>query len=381
MQEETCYRIRSKDLDQIFANLKQRDYSLIGPVIRDGVVVYDDFNSLQDLPRGWTDEQGPAHYSLQQSNQNKEGSEGSLFEYVVGPQSWKKYLVPPVLKLWDATRSDSSLSVKPVAVEVQRRAFIGVRSCELKAIEIQDRIFLSESYQDPHYRSVRDNTFIFAVDCTRSASTCFCVSMNSGPEVRSGFDLALTEVVTDSESFFILRCGSELGREMLDKVALRSATNDEQARGEAAVGLAREQQRRVNTEGIKERLYQQAESKHWDDVAARCLGCTNCTMVCPTCFCSTVEDTTALDGSEAGRVRKLDSCFSEEFSYIHGGSIRSSMKSRYRQWLTHKFAAWIDQFGTSGCVGCGRCITWCPVGIDITQELSVLENSAKGKEG
>jgi Fe-S oxidoreductase len=102
-------------------------------------------------------------------------------------------------------------------------------------------------------------------------------------------------------------------------------------------------------------------------------------MVCPTCFCATVEDATDLTGSATERRRVWDSCFSQEFSYIHGGSVRTSAGARYRQWITHKLATWHEQFGVSGCVGCGRCITWCPVGIDITAEArAVRQGDAQG---
>ena len=130
--------------------------------------------------------------------------------------------------------------------------------------------------------------------------------------------------------------------------------------------------RALDTGNIQGLLYENAEHPRWEQVAQRCLTCGNCTMVCPTCFCTTVEDTTNLAGDQAARTRRWDSCFSLDFSYIHGGPVRSSTRARYRHWITHKFAAWIDQFGSSGCVGCGRCITWCPVGIDVTEEIRSL---------
>jgi Fe-S-cluster-containing hydrogenase component 2 len=131
----------------------------------------------------------------------------------------------------------------------------------------------------------------------------------------------------------------------------------------------------LDTVDIKDLLYRNLEHPRWDEVAARCLSCANCTMVCPTCFCTTVEDTSDLAGRETTHQRRWDSCFTTDFSYISGGSIRQSGKARYRQWMTHKLASWIDQFGTSGCVGCGRCITWCPVSIDITEEASVIRET------
>jgi ferredoxin len=123
------------------------------------------------------------------------------------------------------------------------------------------------------------------------------------------------------------------------------------------------------------------EHPRWTEVAKRCLACTNCTLVCPTCFCSTVEDVTDLGGDQIGRERRWDSCFTLEFSYIHGGSVRRDGASRYRQWLTHKLAHWHDQFGSSGCVGCGRCISWCPVGIDITEEVAAIAAGAAAPAG
>jgi formate hydrogenlyase subunit 6/NADH:ubiquinone oxidoreductase subunit I len=107
-------------------------------------------------------------------------------------------------------------------------------------------------------------------------------------------------------------------------------------------------------------------------VAQRCLACTNCTLVCPTCFCVAVEDTTDLAGDHVERHRRWDSCFTAGHSYVHGGSVHASTASRYRQWMTHKLSTWFDQFGSSGCVGCGRCIAWCPAAIDITEEAAAI---------
>ena len=137
-------------------------------------------------------------------------------------------------------------------------------------------------------------------------------------------------------------------------------------------GAAERMGRSLDPTDLRGLLARNLEHPRWDDVATRCLSCTNCTLVCPTCFCSSVEDVTDLAGEGAERNRVWDSCFSVDHSYIHGGSIRPSGRSRYRQWLTHKFGTWHDQFGTSGCVGCGRCITWCPVAIDVTEELAAI---------
>ena len=163
---------------------------------------------------------------------------------------------------------------------------------------------------------------------------------------------------------------------MVDVISHRTATEAE-SRAAGQVSESVQISKVLDTTDIKGLLYRNYENPRWIEVANRCLTCGNCTLVCPTCFCNTIYEATDLAGKHAERWRKWDSCFNVDFSYIHGGSIRSSPMSRYRQWMTHKLATWIDQFGTSGCVGCGRCITWCPVGIDITEESRAIRESEK----
>ena len=226
---------------------------------------------------------------------------------------------------------------------------------------------------DPIYTERRRGAFVLAVQCGQAGGTCFCVSMNTGPRSRSGFDLAVTEVIEDGEHFMAVEEGSELGAEILARVEHRKASEREQKSAHAATERATAAMgRAMDTTDIKELLYSNMEHPRWDDVAARCLTCGNCTLVCPTCFCSTVEDTSDLGGEVAERWRRWDSCFTLSHSYLHGGSVRTSTRARYRQWMTHKLASWHDQFDTSGCVGCGRCITWCPVAIDITEEVAAI---------
>jgi CheY-like chemotaxis protein/formate hydrogenlyase subunit 6/NADH:ubiquinone oxidoreductase subunit I len=362
--------IKRQDLQQLFDVLRQQDYELVGPTAREGAIAYDTISSVEDLPIGWTDEQDGGTFRL------KRRDDRALFGYAVGPHSWKKYLFPPRLRLWQAERQGREIEMIPAIPEVGKRAFIGVRSCELHAIAIQDKVFLEGEAVDPHYQARRRNIFIVAVNCSQAGGTCFCASMQTGPKATTGFDLALTEILAEEHHFFVVEVGSEAGAEVVGDVPHTIATQEQMQTAERIVAqTAKHMGRTMDTEGIKELLYGNLEHSRWDDVASRCLTCANCTMVCPTCFCSTVEDTTDLTGDRADRWRRWDSCFTMDFSYIHGGSVRSSAKSRYRQWMTHKLATWIDQFGSSGCVGCGRCITWCPVAIDITEEVRAIRES------
>lgn len=355
-------------LDDLFRVLSADGYTLVGPTIRDQAVVYDEIRSTADLPVGWADRQAPGTYRLERRDDQ------ALFGYVVGPQSWKKFLFPPVQRLFQVTRD--GLDIRTTPPDTTRRAFIGVRACEIQALAVQDKVFIEGPVADPHYRTRREHVFILAVNCAQPASTCFCASMGTGPEVRSGFDLALTELLRGDRQEFVVEIGSPRGEQVLRAVAHREATaEDVRSRREVVEEAAHRMERSMTTADLKDLLYRNYNHARWESVAQRCLSCANCTMVCPTCFCSTVEDTTDLSGDHAERWRRWDSCFTMDFSYIAGGTIRSSTQARYRQWLTHKPGTWQDQFDMIGCVGCGRCITWCPVGIDLTEEVAAIRET------
>lgn len=356
--------------------LADKGYEVLGPVERDNTVVYRNIAKIDELPLGRVDEQDGGRYRL------VDGDGKSLFAYVVGPDSWKKYLHPPAIKLFSAERTKDGFTVNNDDHPDSKFAFFGVRSCELQAIAVQDKVFLEGAYVDTHYQARRSDVFIIAINCARAGGTCFCASMDAGPRAESGFDLSLTEVADESEHHFVIEVGSERGQDLLSSLPHALATKDQVDRAEEIVSdTTKSMGRTLNTSGLKELLYENQDHPRWDDVASKCLTCANCTMVCPTCFCTSVEDVTDLTGTEVSRWRKWDSCFTGEFSHLHGGSVRTTNKARYRQWMTHKLASWIDQFDTSGCVGCGRCITWCPVGIDLTEEAAAIRESSDAGGG
>ena len=358
--------ITPEGVSGLIAGLRRDGFRVIGPRLRDQAIVYDDIETVADLPAGWTDEQDGGHYRVLRRN------DAALFGYNVGPHAWKRFLHPPLLRLWRAERSPEGFSVTQTAEPVERYAFLAVRSCELHAIAVQDRVLMNGPYVDPHYRARREGAFIVAVNCGQAGGTCFCASMDTGPKAREGFDLALTELLGEVHEFLV-EVGSDRGAALLATVANRPAEQRQIAQAENAIARAQGNMgRHMRSDDVRELLQANLEHPRWDNVAQRCLTCGNCTMVCPTCFCTSVWDENDLSGNSAERKRRWDSCLTMDFSYIHGGSVRSSGRSRYRQWMTHKLANWVDQFGASGCVGCGRCITWCPVGIDITEEVRAI---------
>lgn len=366
--------LESKHFDPFIKELEKNGFQVVGPTVRDGAIVYDELRSVSDLPAGWADEQEKGTYRLFRRKDN------AYFGYAVGPHSWKKFLHPAKIRLFSAERKNQHFEIQPEHNPPLPYAFLGVRPCELAAIRIQDRVFLGGRFQDPIYQSRRKPAFIVAVNCTEPGGTCFCASMQTGPSATNGFDLLLTEIVEAKRHYFVVEIGSERGRKILAAIPHKTAgATDVKIVERLMLQAKKRMKRRMNTAGLKELLYKNYEHPHWEEVAGRCLSCANCTMVCPTCFCTTVEDTTDVSTLHAERWRKWDSCFSTDFSFIYGGNVRQSVKSRYRQWLTHKLAAWVDQFGTSGCVGCGRCITWCPVGIDLTEEVKMLGHNKTKK--
>lgn len=366
------------ELEHLIAHLTSSGYTVVGPKVEDNVIVYAEINNLADLPQGYREEQSGGQYRLSKSPNS------NYFEFNLGPHSWKHYLFPPEAVLASAKRSGNRWEFDSSTEEngefANKFAFLGVRACELAAIGVQDRVFAQGTYVDPIYCNRRSNSFLIAVNCTTAAATCFCTSMGTGPscsrERENEFDLALTELDTG----FLIEIGSEKGAAVAELLNSREPNEIELQAGKSLLARAVSQiSKQLNTTNLRDILFNNLEHQRWDEVASRCLACTNCTQVCPTCFCSTVTDVTDLTGEQIERTRHWDSCFNLDFAYMVGGTVRNDRRSRFRQWLVHKLASWHDQFDMSGCVGCGRCITWCPVGIDLTEEVYAIRNTPPSK--
>jgi sulfhydrogenase subunit beta (sulfur reductase) len=369
---EKSFLLVASQLQHLLDALHRQGYAVLGPILRQGDLVYGEVRQAADLPVGWRDEEEAGSFRLMK------GEDQTFFGCRVGQHSWKQFLFPPDLLLWQARRDIGGWRVEASVAAGPPYAFLGVRACDLAALSVHDRVFAQGRYHDPIYQQRRDQAFIVAVNCTRSGGTCFCASLGTGPKATSGFDLALTEVLEDGHHFFLVEVGTGRGADIVEAVSRQPATQAEVTAAARLVNNAAQNQTRVlDTSDLQEFLYNNFENPHWDAVTERCLTCGNCAITCPTCFCHNYQDSLDVTGQVAERRRHWEVCFSVDHSYIHGGAIRPSPRSRYRQWLTHKLATWVDQFGCLGCVGCGRCITWCPVGIDITQEVRSLKAAEK----
>jgi ferredoxin len=353
-----------ESLDLLLSMLADRGFRVIGPRVSDGVIRYTELDGAGQLPAGWTDDQAPGRYRLSEVDTVR------CFAWANGPQELKPELFHAREVLWRVRRdTQTALQFEPEPLDDPRPlAVIGARACDLAALQLQDRHFL-DGIRDPYYAARRKDLFVVAVHCTHPADTCFCASTGDGPRASRGFDIALSEL----DDGYLVETGSQRGTEIAARLSLQPAGPElgHQAASEQSEATQR-QFRQLPSRNLHDILFRRLEHPRWEEVAQRCLACGNCTSVCPTCFCHAENDAPQLDGEASAHLREWDSCFTEGHAYLHGFQIRPEIRQRYRQWLVHKLGAWHEQYGRSGCVGCGRCITWCPVGIDLVEEANAI---------
>ena len=308
--DDNKYLCTLDQFHRLLDSIQEGGYKLLGPMIQNEAIIYDEIHSPQDLPIGWTDEQDPGRYRL------KRRSDEAYFGYNLGQHSWKKYLFPPSEKLFSARKENGRVIFQESFPPIEKMAFIGIRACEIRALLVQDKVFKNKIDTYMQYQKRRDNLFIMAVSCTKSVNTCFCASMNAGPEVTDGYDLALTEIIDDHEHYFVISIGSAKGQAFCDPLVLELAGEAQCEAARCAVEKNREHMvRHVDNEHVHDMLSKSFNCKRWDEVAERCINCANCTLVCPTCFCSDSEDQASLDGRESERWQTWDSCFNLSIVY------------------------------------------------------------------
>ncbi|MEJ5347584.1 MAG: 4Fe-4S dicluster domain-containing protein [Desulfosoma sp.] len=366
--------IPKQDLPRLFDALHDA-FTIIGPKVKAGVVVLEELDTFQDMPLSFEDRQAPGFYRLDP------GDGSLLFSFSLGPDSFKRFLHPAVREEYIAKRSRGRLQMLPTsgAPALKPLAFFAMRACDLAALHILDKVFLKGPVKDRRYEAVRNNIFIVAVNCVRPGEQCFCHSVGTGPEARCGYDIALTEL----ENAFLVEISSQKAKDLLRGIQLTHADEKHQTeKFQRMEYCIKHIPKMIQVKDLPRIIFNHLEHPRWAETAIRCLGCGNCTQVCPTCFCSTTHDKVPLawvsktsSVVSSTRIRTWDSCFSVNFARVHGGNFRPSRRARFRHWVSHKLAYWVDQFGTLGCVGCGRCITWCPVGIDITEECKALASA------
>lgn len=369
--EQVSYFLPQAQFQGLLDALQVAGFSCIGPQVRDGAIVYDELRNAQNLPWGMRDYQSPGEYRLERIPEQK------AFAFANGPQAIKPLLFKPQETVWRVERnSEGKLSFQAHQADAMPLAIIGARSCDLAAMAIQDKVFITGERSDPRYKQRRESLFVVAVNCSYSSDNCFCVSAGTGPAVQNPYDILMTEV----DQGFVVKIGSERGNAIIASLNLARAKKRQSISAEKSVEAAGAMQtKRIpfdNKRALRDLLFANLDHARWEEVAERCLSCGNCTSVCPTCFCHSEVEKPSMDGQSSEHQREWDSCFTSGHSYLSGKVLRDDTRKQYRQWLTHKVGSWFDQFDTSGCVGCGRCTTWCPVGIDITEELAAISGES-----
>ncbi|MBW2455566.1 MAG: 4Fe-4S dicluster domain-containing protein [Deltaproteobacteria bacterium] len=344
--------------------LAGRGYEVIGPRVKEGAVVLAPVKQASDLPWGVRETQSPGSYTLE------DGDPQRAFGWTIGPSSLKPFLFRQQETLWQSSVDDQGRLRFESVVQARPQAVIGVRPCDVAAMLLQDRVFLGGDNVDLRYQARREALFTVAVNCTQGVETCFCVSQGGSPRVERGFDMALTEM----DGGLLAEAGSAAGEEVLRELSLEPATEAQRQVAEADIAETATRQRRRTPpqEQLEQALRTSRDHPQWDVIGERCESCGNCTKLCPTCICHKQMHLPSLDGEGGEQVREWASCQSEAHSYVSGKSLRAERRERYRMRVTHKFANWREQFGTPGCVGCGRCISWCTHGIDMTENLHII---------
>ena len=353
------YTVGREAVSRLISNLRSLGYTVVGPKLADDAVCLTEITKFEDLAAGVVDVQSPGRYRVG-------GSSPFIFSAVNGPHSAKRFLHPGRVPMVRLKEDQGGLKTESVFQADRKFAFLGLRPCDLKAIEVLDRALIMAQYEDPVYTPLRRESIMIVVNCGRAGENCFCASMGTGPKAEDGYDLAITELPDN-----ILVDVADGQMRLMDGIEMKPAQPCELRQElDLMQKVCGDMRKKIDRENPSDFMYEGLESPVWDEVAQRCLSCGNCTMVCPTCFCNTLQDVTDLKDGSVTRVRLWDSCLSRNFTYGVGGNPRLDRKARYRQFVMHKFAYWPDQFKLYGCVGCGRCITWCPVGIDISDTVN-----------
>lgn len=355
-------------LQNLLDVLHNQGYSCLGPQVQSHSISYQPLTQVNDLAIGIEIEQSPGLYRIHQKQHSR------YFSWSNGPQALKPLTFSAHEKLWSSHKdSQGSPEFKLTEIDVKPLAIIGIRPCDLAALSLQDQHFMQTSVVDSKYQQRRDSLFLIAVNCSHPSSTCFCHSTGDGPAINNTQNIQYDIVLDELDDGFVIKAGSEKAKQILTLLPLQTATSEHMQQAKEQTHKAQTSQiRELPGKNLQQQLFDRLDHDQWKKIADRCLSCGNCTMVCPSCFCYRETELAELNGESSQHSREWDSCFSEGHSYIHGFTVRSETQLRYRQWLTHKLGGWHQQFGRSGCVGCGRCISWCPVGIDLTEEVKTL---------
>jgi ferredoxin len=316
------------------------DYKIFAPQRKDGAIVFDVMENVNQVVLHYSNSVKPPKEVFFPQTQ-------TLFEYEKGaePKITDPEEEPKKVMLW------------------------GVRPCDARSFLILDKLFYWD-YQDGLYKRARDNTVIIGLACTNPHHNCFCTSVGGSPHSKEGLDVLLTDL---GDRYYV-EVLTEKGEETIrkpDELFSKATEEDMKLRDNIQKEAEDAVTKNVDVEGVKDKLGELFESEYWDRKAATCIGCGICTLLCPTCHCFDITDEE--HGNCGRRIRTWDTCMNPEYTvHASGYNPRPGKKNRMRNRVFHKFRYYPERFDVTACVGCGRCITKCATGIDITEILKEI---------
>ncbi|MBS7611619.1 4Fe-4S dicluster domain-containing protein [Candidatus Bathyarchaeota archaeon] len=340
MGEAGAFVAELNDLQRLLDEFTKHGYTVYGPIVKGKSWVFSKVSSIRELDLNYT-------------------------RTILPP---KKLLHPVKNRIFDFKLNDGfevfeSCNVKNIVI-------FGIHPCDLRAIEKLDEFF-SQHPEDVCYEARRKRTLIVGLTCNAVDEKCFCNSLGTGPEASTGFDILITQI---SDGFFLVEVGSSKGLDILKTLDLAEAKPEHfEAKRKHIEHLKSSFTKTADFEGLATLAKDKLDHKIWVETAERCLSCGNCSMVCPVCYCFDLYDSLDLTLKEGVRIMELDSCQLLEYAEVAlGGNFRKERSQRLRHWLLCKFGAAGGSTYTS-CIGCGRCIVYCPANIDLTEIAHVLK--------
>jgi ferredoxin len=297
-----------------------------------------------------------------------------ITDYHVTMTTLKNQFFPDSQTLYEWEDDGTKVDVRAAESDWERpRAFVGVHPCDIGALERLDRVLLQDKYVDGDYRGRRNSSVIIGLTCNECGDSCFCNTSGSGPDSKSGFDLLLTDI---GESYYV-RSGSEVGEEMLAWEGFEEVTKEAEAERarriaevEAALPVA------LDCQSIAVKIRGSDMAEVLQSLASRCFTCGACNMVCPTCHCFTFVDRMNSEKTRGSRSLIWDACHYAKFGTMAGNvNPRPEEASRFRHRIFDKFCYDYDRYGEIFCVGCGRCLEFCPGHINIREAAEAIQGA------
>ena len=292
-------------------------------------------------------------------------------------KSAKEIFFPQSETIYTVVKEDKKYKVTQQELENESFVLFGVRGCDMKGVQVLDKVFLSEPI-DTFYKARRDHGIIVTLCCNEPEESCFCTSFGIDPTAPEGD----VEAVFSGDSLY-LKANTEKGENLLSACAsvLEDAdeTEADSEKENIKAILKKLPYADLSLEGWDGKATEEKfNSTVWDEIYKPCLACGTCTFVCPTCQCYDIKDYDTGKGIQ--RYRCWDSCMYSDFTMMAHGNNRTSQKQRFRQRFMHKLVYFpANNDGMYSCVGCGRCVDKCPASTNIVKVIKAFSKEVNSK--